>query len=454
MADEPLHKPPPDPERTIVRPRPGARAGSAAVPPGPASAAPSAWTPAPVAPSAAPIGGHGDEPLPETPSGVGENPLLRCAQPLLTLVPQIRGTLDLPDPGSLKESLSAGIREFEAQATRAGVARETIIAARYILCTFLDETAASTPWGSGGVWPRESLLVRFHNETWGGEKVFMLLSKLAEDPPRNRHLLELIYVCLSLGFEGRYRVQDNGRAQLEQLRERLHLMLRNVIPAPDRALALRWAPAQISRRRWLSAAPFWVFCTVIALLAVGLYLTYGFLLGGRSDPVFASIQSLRLPTAAPLPPPQPAPPAQARRLSRFLEREIAEGLVTVRDEAGKSVVTIRGDGFFEPGSAVVSPRVFPILDRIAQGLVAHPGRVLVAGHSDNQPIASARYPSNWHLSQERARSVLELLARTVDRSRMQAEGRADAEPLAPNDTPAGRARNRRVDVTLFVTSGG
>ena len=79
---------------------------------------------------------------------------------------------------------------------------ESIIAARYILCTFLDETAASTPWGSGGVWATDTLLVRFHNETWGGEKVFLLLSKLAEDPRRNRDLLQLIYACLALGFEG------------------------------------------------------------------------------------------------------------------------------------------------------------------------------------------------------------------------------------------------------------
>lgn len=78
------------------------------------------------------------------------------------------------------------MRKFENDAALAGVPREAIVAARYILCTFLDETAASTPWGSGGVWARKTLLVRFHNEVWGGEKVFMLLSKLAESPTRTR----------------------------------------------------------------------------------------------------------------------------------------------------------------------------------------------------------------------------------------------------------------------------
>ena len=81
-------------------------------------------------------------------------------------------------------------------------------------------------------------------------------------------------------------------------------------------------------------------------------------------------------------------------------------------------------------------------------------KIEAVDHTDSQPIRSARYPSNWHLSQDRARAVVQVLSRTVAPDRMQAEGRADSEPLAPNDTPAGRARNRRVDVTLYVSAGG
>jgi type VI secretion system protein ImpK len=390
--------------------------------------------------------------LPERIGLEGSNPLVACANPLLSLVPQLRSTPSLPDPAGLRESLANGVRSFEQAATRAGIPRESVIAARYILCTFLDETAASTPWGGGGVWSTDTLLVRFHNETWGGEKVFLLLSKLAEDPRRNRDLLELIYVCLALGFEGRYRVLDNGRAQLEQLRERLYQMLRDLAPATERALSLRWAPASVRQGRWLSAAPFWAFFAVMAALTLGAYFAFGLLLANRSDPVFAAIQSIRLPSIAPLPATAP-PPAAQPRLSRFLESEIREGLVTVRDEANKSVVSIRGDGFFEPGSAAVSPRVMRIIDRIGEALAANPGKVLISGHTDSQPIRSARFPSNWHLSEERAQEVLRLLSKSVAASRMQAEGRADSEPLAPNDTAAGRAKNRRVEVTLFVSNG-
>ena len=433
---QPQHTPLPESERTIVRPRAGVRSFGTSY--GGTEPAPAVATPS----------------LPDDTSvaAPGDNPLLVSAQPLLSLVPQMRAAPDHRDPHGLKESLADGIRGFEQSATRAGVPRESVIAARYILCTFLDETAASTPWGSGGVWAADTLLVRFHNETWGGEKVFLLLSKLAEDPAKNRNLLELIYCCLALGFEGRYRVLDNGRSQLEQLRERLHQMLRKVIPAPERALSLRWAPAAVRERRWLSTTPFWVFCAAMALVALGIYFTYTFLLANRSDPVFSAIQSIRLPSAAPLPPPAPPPPAARNRLGRFLEQEIREGLVTVRDEANKSVVLIQGDGLFAPGSVAIAERVKPILTRIGNGLAANLGKVLIAGHTDSQPIRSARFPSNWHLSQERARTVLQYLTATVAAERMQAEGRADAEPLAPNDSAAGMARNRRVEITLFVSN--
>ncbi|PZQ64399.1 MAG: type VI secretion system protein TssL, partial [Variovorax paradoxus] len=74
----------------------------------------------------------------------------------------------------------------------------------------------------------------------------------------------------------------------------------------------------------------------------------------------------------------------------------------------------------------------------------------ITGHSDNQPIRSLRYPSNWHLSTARADAVKTALTSLVDPARMKAEGKADAEPVAANDTPANRARNRRVDIVLLT----
>ena len=122
----------------------------------------------------------------------------------------------------------------------------------------------------------------------------------------------------------------------------------------------------------------------------------------------------------------------------------------VRDLVDRSIVVIKGDGFFEPGSVVIASAFRPLLPSIGQALATLKGNVLVSGHTDNQPIRSVRFPSNWHLSKERAEAVRSELIRQVEPGRVRAEGRADAQPVADNTTPAGRARNRRVEVTLFV----
>jgi len=451
-------------DRTVIKPSAGRGARTAGVG-GPAAAGGPAAPNMPGAPGARPSTGAAQGAAPrgeavgkEAPLALDAlmqaslNPLVAAAAPLLSAAPRIRATAQHPNPAGLKDALADGLRKFEAQARAEGLPNEQVIAGRYILCTLLDESAASTPWGGSGAWANQSLLVLFHNETWGGEKVFQLMSKLAENVPANRNLLELLYVCLAFGFEGRYRVLNDGKAQLDSVRVRLSQLLRQGKPAIDKTLSPRWegVPAKVARLG--SGLPMWVVMSLAAFMLMGVYIALRFSVNGHSDPVFSSLQGFDVkaaPLAAPAPPPQPA---ATPRLATLLKPDIDAGLVQVRDLADRSVVVIKGDGFFEPGSAVIDDRVKPLLGRIEAALQTLPGQVLVTGHTDNQPIRSVRYPSNWHLSQERAGSVKALLAGAIKPERLRAEGRADAEPVESNATPAGRARNRRVEITLFVPS--
>ncbi len=403
-------------------------------------------------PQAAPPAGHGAEDL--NPSAA--NPLVAAANPLLNLIPQIRETPTHPDPASLRVHLIDEIRRFELRAQRAGIPSETIIGARYCLCTALDEAAALAPWG-GGAWASHSLLVTFHNETWGGEKFFQLLARLSQNPAAHLDLLELLYYCLALGFEGRYRVLDNGRGQLETLRQRLLLILRNARPPYAQPLAQHWQdrPAQVATRKL--PLPLWACAALVAALGLLLFLLLGWKLANRSDAVFASIHGL-LPEraiAAPVPAPPASTPQRPQRLAGFLEPEIREGLVAVRDEADRSVVILRGDQMFDSGADAVRDRYLPVISRVADALNATSGNILVTGHTDDVPIRSARFPSNWHLSQARADSVKDVLERRLATpNRVRAEGRGSAEPVAPNDSAQNRARNRRVEITLLLGSQG
>jgi len=420
-----------EPDRTIIMPSPGGRGA----PPRAAATAVPLSAEQPVLADWA-----------HNPSGL--NPLLASANPLLNVVHELRNTLQHDNPSGLRDYLAQNIKAFEARALANGITQDKVIAARYALCTLLDETAASTPWGGSGIWANHSLLVMFHNEAWGGEKFFQLLAKLAENPAPNRDLLELMYVCLTMGLEGRYRVVENGKAQLERIRERLAEILKLQRGEYERDLAPHWQPAPTKQSNLFSVLPVWVVFAICAVAMLGVYLGFNFRLNDLSDPAFAHIQGIRVPEvqATPIKPPAPA---EKPRLAGFLAEEVAQGLVTVQDDENKSVVTLRGDSLFAPGSAGISEQYLVLLNRIAEALNKVQGQVQVVGHSDNVPIRSVRFPSNYHLSKARAESVMQLLAKSVSETRLSADGRADSEPIAANDTPANRAKNRRVEITLF-----
>jgi type VI secretion system protein ImpK len=385
--------------------------------------------------------------LPDVVSGA--NPLVAAANPVLNLVPQIRGLLKLDDPTQLRLYLIDKIKVFEREAQRRNIAPDVIIGARYCLCTLLDEAAAQTPWGGSGAWSRLSLLVTFHKETWGGEKFFQLLSKLAQNPQQHRDLLALMYYCLCLGFEGRFRIVDNGIAQLETLRQRLWQILRDSTPERPDTLSPHWRGENDPGRRGWRLLPAWVIASVALLIGVLTYVWFTFALANQSDKVFAQIGGIRL-AKAPMPPPKPAVPAPVR-FTKFLEPEIREGLVTVRDEADRSIVILRGDSFFASGSAMIRDRYMPTLKRISDALNTVKGNVIVNGYTDNVPIRTLQYPSNFHLSQDRANHVMNILTRGLnDSSRIHAQGLGESDPVAPNNNADNRALNRRVEIVLMV----
>lgn len=432
-------------DRTVIKPSAGRPVTGLHQPQAPARPA------AGQAPAGVPAGPAGREaPMAlEALTSASMNPLVAAAMPLLSAAPRVRHSAQHPNPAGLKDALSEGIRAFEAKARAEGLPNEQVIAGRYILCTLLDESAASTPWGGSGAWAAQSLLVQFHNESWGGEKVFALMAKLAENVPANRNLLELLYVCLAFGFEGRYRVVDNGRAQLDGVRARLAQMLRQG-SNPDPALSPRWQGAEPGEGGLRQKLPLWVIWAAMALLLMLVYIGLRFSINGASDAVFASLRGFDVKTAAVA---APTPPPAAPRLAGLLDLDVKAGLVQVNDLADRSIVIIKGDGLFNPGSAEVSSELRPLVLRIGEALQRMKGQVQITGHTDNQPIRSLRFPSNWHLSQARAEAFRNLLAERVEIGRLRAEGKADAEAVADNATPAGRAKNRRVEVTLMVQDG-
>jgi chemotaxis protein MotB len=142
---------------------------------------------------------------------------------------------------------------------------------------------------------------------------------------------------------------------------------------------------------------------------------------------------------------------EAERLRRVLKDEIRQGTLEVQTELPHIVVRISEQGSFSSGSAQLDPAFQKVMARISTELAASPGEIVVAGHTDDIPIATSRFRSNWELSAGRAVTVAHALLDNpaLDPRRVVVEGHADSRPLVPNDSPAHRARNRRVEVILM-----
>jgi type VI secretion system protein ImpK len=375
----------------------------------------------------------------------GINPLLGAANVLLALVAQLRSTTSHADPAGLRRQLLDRIAEFEAAAGSVGIPPHQVSAARYLLCTFIDEVVDTTPWGAGGAWASRNLLQEFHDERWGGDKAFKLLEKLGQDVPANRQLLELFYVCLVLGFEGRYRGARNGREQLDAIADRV---LESVHPTKDRApartLALRWEGVTTRGNRDMKSLPLWVVFAIGAAIVLGTLLLLNAQLDRLAQPVFRQIHDL--PTALRVERPVVA---SKPRIAPLLQADIASGILEVSDEAQRSVITIPADSLFVPGSAQIDASRMALIGRLATALKGLQGRVVVVGHTDSEPTSSLQFPSNWKLSSERAQAALNAMVQQgLPADRARAEGRADVEPRVKGDAPADRAKNRRIEVEL------
>lgn len=141
---------------------------------------------------------------------------------------------------------------------------------------------------------------------------------------------------------------------------------------------------------------------------------------------------------------------QLADLQDALEEEIEQGLVTLEREERSIVIRIQEKGSFGSGSARLDSGFHEVMARITEVLAKKPGEITVAGHTDNIPISTGRFRSNWELSSARAVTVLHSMLRNRDiaEDRVVVQGLADTKPLVENNSPANRAKNRRVEMIL------
>lgn len=434
-----IDNPPDDPgdhDRTIIRPMPGgARRAASPRPPAPPSG--------PTAP----------EPAEFEHVAASAHPLGAAAEPLLHLLAHLRNTATAPDPGDIRERTWRELRTFERRAREGGVPPLQIRMAHYALCAALDDVVLNMPWGSAGRWHDEPLAKALHKDENAGRGFFEQLRMLRDSLPESLPVMELMFVCLSLGMLGPYRELQDGRSQAERVRHHVFELIEKTAPPPAESLAPDATGIDAHFEPARSGVPVWVGASAAVALVAGLYVWGLTGLNGASDAVYqsalaappAAMPALVRPPATPPPPPPPPPaiPGPAERLRAALaglpEIDVINGAsTTVRIPA--RLLFPRPDATLAPG---------PLSERLAQALMHEAGPIRVVGYTDSQPERSVAYPSNFALSTARAKAVRAALARVLaDPVRIVAEGRAEADPIAPNTTPEGRDKNRRIDIVL------
>jgi type VI secretion system protein ImpK len=470
MNDNPFSEPE-DNDRTILR-KPGAAPLTPPVQPAPAAGGTARWPAPSDAPANQVLPGEAHA-LPK----VGSSAMAAAAAPLLDLLARI-GTggqaVQVGNADQLRERAVQALHVFEAECRSAQVSDEQLRAAHYALCAALDDTALATPWGQASGWAARSLSSTFHQDVKSGERFFDMLAGLQREPGRYRPALEICYLCLALGLRGKYRLDPRGSGELERIREGLYQLLTQLNGPWERELSPHWRGVDAPHRGPPRGVPAWVAAAVaLGLLGVGWILASGHVNAGGDALQLALTQlppktapTIRREVALVRPAAAPAAPDAVAKLRTFLAPEISEGLVAVEGDAQRLLIRVlstakpaaaagqRRETMFDSGSADLNARFATVFNRIGQALRDEPGRVTVLGHSDNQPIETRRFPSNFALSEARAKAALAILASASGQpDRFQAVGRADTEPLDTSPTEAARSINRRIEVVVTRAGG-
>jgi len=226
------------------------------------------------------------------PRGHLSNAFIDAATPLFGLSMRVRTLSHCETVAEIYHQAVNEVKAIEISLTEQGVDPATLMAYRYVLCPFLDEAVMGTDWGASSEWAEHSMLSRFHNETWGGEKVFSILGRLEADVHRYKELLEFIYHCLILGFEGKYRVMNDGSVEREKVIDHLYELLKEASGTDPEVLTGISNKAVKSKYNLAYQIPIWAVLAGFAVLCGGAFLTYSYFLHNKSSDILIQLNQI------------------------------------------------------------------------------------------------------------------------------------------------------------------
>lgn len=393
------------------------------------------------------------------------NGLVNSFAALLEFAPELENAQAPDDPEVLRTRLLEGLVRARDAAVAAGSPVERADAAAWVVAALLDDLALNTPWGGASAWPRQPLVVMLRGDVDAGTQFFARLEAMERHPNRDREMLELQYLCLALGFRGKYRVPGRaGDRSLAAVRAAAARFLHN----PDDAaaeLSPHWKGVAASDEPRRFTVPIWVMGATAAVLAAAVHIVLSMQLGSQAAELATLVRTLPPPArvelarAAPreAPPPVPAEPVQFLLLPEFKKAAPPSLVGALKGHESVSLATLvvqeSNPEVFRSSRAQLTDGFEPLVVSIAQTILANQeliGNITVVGHTDSVPLQRSNpLSNNQRLSEARAETIADLLvANGVPRERIRSEGKGPAEPIADNKTKDGRALNRRVEVLV------
>lgn len=395
-----------------------------------------------------------------------DNPLIRAFAALLGIAPELERAVAPENPDVLRNRLQDNLTHARDAAVTMGVPLTRADQGAWFVGALLDDVAINTPWGGSSGWPRQPLVASMYGNVDAGERFYDLAEELLHYPERDPQLLELVFLCLSLGFRGKYRISGPaGEAEIARLRAQMARVLHDR-DAADAPLSPHWqgVVAEDEDRKFI--VPIWSLALMAIALITAIYVGLGIRLSGRGEDLFTLAGVLPPPERAAIYRPvtetveQPqlaADPLLFELLPLFAEAAPADtaAALTGREDVSLAVVVVQASNpeVFRSAKADINDVYGPLITSIAAIIIDNTdliGSVRVVGHTDSVPVQTSNpFRSNQGLSEARARTIADLLvAAGVPAGLVTSEGKAATEPIADNGTREGRARNRRVEIIL------
>lgn len=394
------------------------------------------------------------------------NPLVNAYAALLGLAPELERATAPEVPDALRNRLHETLTQSRDSAVSVGVPLSRADQGAWFVAALLDDIALNTPWGGNSGWPRMPLVVAMYGNVDAGDRFFDLAEDLIRFPERDPELLELVFLCLSLGFRGKYRRDGGqGEAAIAQLRGQMSRLLRDR-DAAEAPLAPHWkgVEAQDEEKRFI--VPLWSIGLMAVAITMAVYVGLGIKLSNRGEQLFT--------LAGVLPPPERAD--IFRPVIETVEEPLLVAIpfvfdllplfgsaapegktqaLTGREDVSIAVMVVQATEpeVFRSAKADLNSEYTDLIQSMAAVMVENIefiGSVRVVGHTDSiQVRRSNPFRSNQGLSEARAETIATMLiAAGVPVDLVTSEGKAATEPIGDNATREGRARNRRVEIIL------